>query len=183
MNHITALLIKYTAIIAVLLTILGIAQNVSIPRILFISLVITGAAYLIGDLFILPRYGNMIATVADFGLIFLGVWGLAYFLTDIYSTRVITIFSFWSALIIGVIEVFFHIYMQKLVLLKDQEEMQKSSIISDDRYAMEISDEQLNYSEIKKGNSLETKKVQMINKKVVKGHFFIWLSLVGISSM
>lgn len=159
MKHITALLIKYTAISAVLLAILGIVQDVSIPRILFISLVITGTAYLIGDLFILPRYGNMIATVADFGLSFLGIWGLTYFLTDIYSTRVITTLSFWSALIIGVIEVFFHIYMQKLVLPENQEELQKSSVISsDDRYAMEVSEEQLDYSKIKKVHSPETKK-------------------------
>ncbi|PDZ08205.1 hypothetical protein CON70_29065, partial [Bacillus pseudomycoides] len=64
MKHIVALLIKYTAISAVLLMILGIFQDVSIPRILLISLLITGTAYLIGDLFVLPRYGNMVATIA-----------------------------------------------------------------------------------------------------------------------
>ncbi len=42
MKHIVALLIKYTAISAVLLMILSIFQGISIPRILFLSLVITG---------------------------------------------------------------------------------------------------------------------------------------------
>lgn len=70
MKHLVALLIKYTAISAVLLVILGIFQDISIPRVLFISLIITGTAYAIGDLFILPRYGNTIATIADFGLSF-----------------------------------------------------------------------------------------------------------------
>ena len=69
MKHIVALLIKYTAVTAVLLVILGIFQGISIPRVLLISF-LTGAAYLIGDLFILPKYGNMIATMADFGLSF-----------------------------------------------------------------------------------------------------------------
>lgn len=41
MKHIVALLIKYTAISAVLLMILGIFQGISIPRILFLLLVIT----------------------------------------------------------------------------------------------------------------------------------------------
>jgi len=68
LKHIVALLIKYTAISAVLLMILGIFQGISIPRILFISLIITGSAYLIGDLFILPKYGNMVATIADLGI-------------------------------------------------------------------------------------------------------------------
>ncbi|MBJ8206429.1 DUF2512 family protein, partial [Bacillus cereus] len=66
MKHIVALLIKYTAITAVLLIILGIFQDISISRVLLIALFLTGAAYLIGDLFILPKYGNMIATIADF---------------------------------------------------------------------------------------------------------------------
>ena len=69
MKHIVALLIKYTAVTAVLLVILGIFQGISIPRVLLISFS-DGAAYLIGDLFILPKYGNMIATMADFGLSF-----------------------------------------------------------------------------------------------------------------
>ena len=38
MKHIVALLIKYTAVTAVLLVILGIFQGISIPRVLLISL-------------------------------------------------------------------------------------------------------------------------------------------------
>lgn len=153
MKHIVALLIKYTAISAVLLAILGIVQGVSIPKILFISLVITGIAYLIGDLFILPKYGNSIATAIDFGLSFLGIWGLTYLLTAIYPTRVITLLSFWSSLIIGVIEVFFHIYMKRLVLYEDKEDSRKSSVINDNSYAVEFSEEHADYSKIKKMHS------------------------------
>ncbi|TKH04906.1 DUF2512 family protein, partial [Bacillus wiedmannii] len=45
MKHIVALLIKYTAITTVLLIILGIFQDIPTPRILLISLFLTGAAY------------------------------------------------------------------------------------------------------------------------------------------
>ncbi|MBO1624983.1 YndM family protein [Bacillus arachidis] len=154
MKHIVALLIKYTAISAVLLMILGIFQGVSIPRILLISLLITGTAYLTGDLFVLPRYGNMVATIADFGLSFLGIWVLTYLLTDNNFARNIVASSFWAAFLIGVIEVFFHIYMKKLVLYEDNDS-RKSTNIHHDRYAMEISHEYLNRSEIEKVRSIQ----------------------------
>ncbi|MCY8957760.1 YndM family protein [Bacillus cereus] len=149
MKHIVALLIKYTAITAVLLIILGIFQDISIPRVLLISLFLTGAAYLIGDLFILPKYGNMIATIADFGLSFFGIWFLTYLLTNSDFTRNIGFSSFVAALIIGGIEVFFHIYMKKVVLNED-DESRRLNQIHHDNYAMEMSDEYIDSSTIKK---------------------------------
>ncbi|MDR4904537.1 YndM family protein [Bacillus mycoides] len=149
MKHIVALLIKYTAISAVLLMILGIFQGISIPRILFISLLITGVAYLIGDLFILPKYGNMVATIADLGLSFVGIWALTHFLTNINLTRNIGASAFFAALLIGVAEIFFHIYMKKVVLHAN-EDSRESTTIGHDKYAMEISDEYVDYSRIKR---------------------------------
>lgn len=149
MKHIVALLIKYTAISAVLLMILGIFQGISIPRILFISLLITGVAYLIGDLFILPKYGNMVATIADFGLSFVGIWALTYLLKNINLTRNIGASAFFAALLISVAEIFFHIYMKKVVLHED-EDSRESTNIGHDKYAMEISDEYVDYSRIKR---------------------------------
>ncbi|WP_157830103.1 YndM family protein [Bacillus sp. SN10] len=157
MKHIVALLIKYTAITAVLLIILGIFQDISIPRVLLISLSLTGAAYLIGDLFILPKYGNMIATIADFGLSFFGIWLLTSLFTNLDSTRNIGLSSFIAALIIGGIEVFFHIYMQKLVLHNDNE-LREHTRIHHDKYAMEMSDEYMDSSTINKSKLEDTHK-------------------------
>lgn len=147
MKHIVALLIKYTAISAVLLMILSIFQGVSIPRALFISLVITGVAYLIGDLFILPKYGNTVATIVDFGLSFLGIWVLTYFLTNVNVPRGITAASFWSALLVGVVEILFHIYMKRLVLHED-DRLRGASYHK--RYATEFSEEYIDHSIIQK---------------------------------
>ncbi|PFZ07088.1 hypothetical protein COL60_19900 [Bacillus pseudomycoides] len=147
MKHIVALLIKYTAISAVLLMILSIFQGVSIPRALFISLVITGVAYLIGDLFILPKYGNTVATIVDFGLSFLGIWILTYFLTNVNVPRGITAASFWSALLVGVVEILFHIYMKRLVLHED-DQLREASYHK--RYATEFSEEYIDRSIIQK---------------------------------
>jgi hypothetical protein len=152
MKHIVALLIKYTAITAVLLIILGIFQDISIPRVLLISLFLTGAAYLIGDLFILPNYGNAIATIADFGLSFFGIWFLTYLLTNSDFTRNIGFSSFVAALIIGGIEVFFHIYMKKVVLHEENKPREHNQI-HHDNYAMEMSDEYIDSSTINKSQS------------------------------
>ncbi|HDR7670533.1 YndM family protein [Bacillus wiedmannii] len=149
MKHIVALLIKYTAITAVLLTLLGIFQGISIPRVLLISLFLTGAAYLIGDLFILPKYGNMIATIADFGLSFFGIWLLTSLFTDLDATRNIGLSSFIATLIIGGIEVFFHIYMKRLVLRND-DGLRNHNHIHQDKYVMEMSDEYIDSSTINK---------------------------------
>ncbi|KKZ95370.1 hypothetical protein B4147_3242 [Bacillus wiedmannii] len=152
MKHIVALLIKYTAITAVLLIILGIFQDISILRVLLISLFLTGAAYLIGDLFILPKYGNMIATIADFGLSLFGIWFLTYLLTNSDFTRNIGFSSFVAALIIGGIEVFFHIYMKKVVL-HEEDTSREQNQIHHDNYAMEMSDEYIDSSTINKFHS------------------------------
>ncbi|MDM5154946.1 YndM family protein [Bacillus sp. DX1.1] len=149
MNHLVALLIKYTAISAVLLFILGILGDATIPRILVISLLITGAAYVVGDLFILPQYGNAIATITDFGMSFLGIWFLNYLLID--TTRNIAAEAFFSAAIIGVVEILFHIYMKKLVLNHTTEKAEFSTL-NHNRYATEFSEEHTDFTHIKNVN-------------------------------
>ncbi|HEE9034592.1 MULTISPECIES: YndM family protein [Bacillus] len=157
MKHIVALLIKYTAVTAVLLVILGIFQGISIPRVLLISLFLTGAAYLIGDLFILPKYGNMIATMADFGLSFFGTWLLTSLFTNLDATRNIGLSSFIAALIIGGTEVFFHIYMKRLVLRND-DKLTNHNHIQHNKYAIEMSDEYIDSSTINKSKLKDTSK-------------------------
>ncbi|WP_142327678.1 MULTISPECIES: YndM family protein [Bacillus] len=157
MKHIVALLIKYTAITAVLLIMLSIFQSISMPRVLLISLFLTGAAYLIGDLFILPKYGNMIATMADFGLSFFGTWLLTSLFTNLDATRNIGLSSFIAALIIGGTEVFFHIYMKRLVLRND-DKLTNHNHIQHNKYAMEMSDEYIDSSTINKFKLEDTSK-------------------------
>lgn len=157
MKHIVALLIKYTAITAVLLIILSIFKGISIPKVLLISLFLTGVAYLIGDLFILPKYGNMIATIADLGLSFFGIWLLISLFTDLDATRNIGVSSFIVALIIGGTEVFFHIYMKRLVLHND-DNLKNHNHIRHDKYAMEMSDEYIDSSKINKSKLDDTSK-------------------------
>jgi signal transduction histidine kinase len=113
MKHVIALGIKYTSVATVLFSVLTIFYKASLAEILFISLFITLAAYVIGDLFILPRFGNLIATVADFVLALVSVWVLSV----IFIQGTLTIFtaSIVAAVFISLTEALFHTYMTNRV--------------------------------------------------------------------
>jgi len=114
MRHAIALLIKFAAIATVLFSLLGIFYNATPGEILSIAIITTLVAYVLGDLFLLPRFGNLVATIADFGLAFLAVWALGSIFIE--QTFDILTASFFAALAITVVEAFFHIYMANRVL-------------------------------------------------------------------
>lgn len=74
MEHLRSLVIKFVMITAMLAVVFGFLYGVSFGDILTISFILTITAYLVGDLLILPRFGNTAATIADFGLAYLGAW-------------------------------------------------------------------------------------------------------------
>lgn len=117
MDHVKALAIKFAITAIVLYSILGIFYTATMGEIFLITVLVTGVAYVIGDLFILPRFGNLTATIADFGLCFLAVWMLSSFFfgagTSIFAA------SAFAALFIAIGEAIFHIYMQSSVLDTD----------------------------------------------------------------
>lgn len=111
LKYVTALLIKFVMVTLVLWVVLGAFFNISFGDILITSILLTGAAFLIGDLFILPKYGNPIATIADFGLALLGVWLLGALLFE--QPISLGAAAFLSAIVIAIGEFFFHMYLQK----------------------------------------------------------------------
>ncbi|WP_078544121.1 YndM family protein [Litchfieldia alkalitelluris] len=114
MKHLKALGIKFIVISIVLLSVLTIFSNATIGGVLVISAMVTGVSYIIGDLFILPRLGNMIATIADFGLAFASVWILsAIFIGTAFPILTASVFA---AIFISLGEALFHAYMQSRVL-------------------------------------------------------------------
>ncbi|MBB6450787.1 uncharacterized membrane protein YvlD (DUF360 family) [Geomicrobium halophilum] len=114
MNYTWPLIIKFIMMTVVLWIVLGLF-GASFVNILLISILLTLVSYMLGDLFILPNYGNLWATVADFGLAFIGVWALGSFFDQI---------GFWaafiSAIVIAIGEAFFHWFMNQQVL-EDEE--------------------------------------------------------------
>lgn len=114
MKHIGPLFIKFLMSLAVTTIILGLIYNVTFGDILFISILLTGISYFLGDLFILPRYGNTVATIADFGVTFIATWLLGIMVIE----RIIPlgIASFFVALFISLGEILFHRYMESSIL-------------------------------------------------------------------
>jgi hypothetical protein len=113
MKHVIPLALKFILWSAVLLSIFAIF-NVPLRLIFLIALATTAISYALGDLFVLPRFGNFIAVIADLPLSFAIVWLFSYFLVE--PTINMAYAAFFSTLAIAAIEAFFHLFMQNRVL-------------------------------------------------------------------
>lgn len=103
---------------AVLYLILGLFYGVSFGDILWTSVALTLAAYLIGDLIVLPAFGNLVATIADLGLAYFGIWIIGGMLYEEPIPLVSA--AFLTAAVIAGGEWFFHRYMKNRVLAHDR---------------------------------------------------------------
>ena len=134
MKHMKNLAIKFISILAVLFIILGIFYDMSFGNVLSISVVLTLASYLIGDLLILRRTNNTMATVSDFALAFLVIWLMGENLT--YGDSLIMP-ALIAAAGIALFETFFHKYIARQI--NEANEQQNSS--RNLRYQTEASSE------------------------------------------
>lgn len=82
MKHVKAFSIKFVATFVLLFLVLGGVQGITFGDIFSMSLVLGGAAYLLGDLFLLPRTSNTIASLADLGLAFILIYFMSGGMTD-----------------------------------------------------------------------------------------------------
>ena len=112
MKHMKNLAIKFISILAVLFVILGIFYDMSFGNVLSISVVLTLASYLIGDLLILRRTNNTMATISDFALAFLVIWLMGENLT--YGDSLIMP-ALIAAAGIALFETFFHKYVARQI--------------------------------------------------------------------
>lgn len=113
MRHVVALVIKYVFLLAINAIVLTSVTDATFGQAAAVALVMTVLLYLLGDLFILPNLGNMSAVIADSGLALVIAW-----LAPIFTA--ITSVTFGQALVIallvGVAERFFHMYLRQSVL-------------------------------------------------------------------
>ncbi|UFT98271.1 YndM family protein [Radiobacillus kanasensis] len=118
MKHVKALGIKFLVISVVLYSVLGILNQASLGDIFLISVLVTGVAYVLGDLLILKNFGNLMASLADFALSFFAVWLLtAGLIQEEFSISI----SLFAAFLIACSEAVFHVYMQRKVLDVDED--------------------------------------------------------------
>ncbi|MFC0271667.1 YndM family protein [Metabacillus herbersteinensis] len=118
MKHLWAMVIKFIACFALLFVILGIGFDLSFQNVLLITFILGAVSYVLGDLFILPRTNNTIATIADLGLAFVVIWFILANVSDNGAS------IFWASLIasvgVALFEYFFHKYMVTSVLNKNE---------------------------------------------------------------
>lgn len=113
MKHIGAILLKFVMVAVVLEIILRLLTNVSFLNILYIALTVTIVSYLLGDLAILPRSNNTVATISD------AVLALAVILlfNVIYTTANISFLTaLLAAAVLGIGEWAFHRFMSREIL-------------------------------------------------------------------
>ncbi|MER2089739.1 MAG: YndM family protein, partial [Sporosarcina sp.] len=123
MKTITALIIKFIMITAVLWIVLGL-YGVSFGDILLTSVLLTGVSF-IGDMYLVPRVKNIAATIADFGLAFVMIWLVG---TYFYERPIqLGMAAFLSTIIIAAGEFIFHKYLQKQIFADEKVIPEKTS--------------------------------------------------------
>ncbi|MEI3607924.1 YndM family protein [Pseudogracilibacillus sp. SE30717A] len=109
MDYVKALIIKFVMCLAVLWIILGIFYNVAFGHIFTLSLILTAISFILGDLYLLPKFENWGATISDFFLAFAIIW--VYSVSFINENFSVITAAALSALVISVGEIFFHRYV------------------------------------------------------------------------
>ncbi|KKB40179.1 DUF2512 family protein [Bacillus thermotolerans] len=115
MRHLTAILIKFVAITAVLYLALELVMDGGVfVDALIMGAIVTVVSYVLGDLMVLPAAGNSVAVFGDIILSAILVWVLGMVFNNAAGV-------FVNALVISVVfaiaEWFFHIYMNEKVLV------------------------------------------------------------------
>ena len=113
MDSVRALIIKFIMITAVVWIVFGLF-GYTFGDILVASVLLTGVSYIVGDRIILPRFGNVVATIADVGLVFVMLWFMGAYLFEPQAG--LGTASFIVAVIIGIGEAMFHRYLEREVL-------------------------------------------------------------------
>ncbi|MFZ3577267.1 YndM family protein [Virgibacillus sp. DJP39] len=137
MEHLKAIIIKFVVVTAVLFVVLSLLFGVDFGEVLLISIVLTGASYLIGDLFVLPKTSNTVATLSDLGLAFFVIWIVGGGVIEEEISLVMA--SIISAIGIAAGEMFFHMYMEKDVL--EQEHQRESNRMPRQEFSTEFAEE------------------------------------------
>jgi hypothetical protein len=110
MKRIAQFIIKFILVSVILEVVLNLTTDLIFGEILIISLTVTALSFLLGDLLILSRSNNIIATIVDLVLATLTIYIFNYIpgFDDVNFDDAII-----SSVVLGVIEWFFHRYLLK----------------------------------------------------------------------
>lgn len=109
-NTTSALLFKLLMTFIITWLTIGFMAGNSLLWVFIVAVLITAINYLLGDLLILPKAGNLVAAIAD-GLLAAVIVYIMSVLISGFLTPVGTLITF--AIILAIGEFFFHIYLLK----------------------------------------------------------------------
>jgi hypothetical protein len=108
MKNITNLIFKTAMVLAVLFILIPIFGRSTWGQTIITGLVLVALSYVAGDMWILPKFGNIIAVIAELGLSALVIWGMSQALPQF----ILTTAGVWViAIVLAVGEWFFHLYL------------------------------------------------------------------------
>ena len=108
MSHILNIVVKWVLAFLVLLLITMLFGGYHLMNLLYFSFGVAVISYFLGDLLILPRAGNIITSIVDFGLTLGTLWLMDFILlTEFTLTSML-----YAALGIAIVEFLFHIYLE-----------------------------------------------------------------------
>ncbi len=120
MKHLKALVVKALMIWAILWIVLSGIYDVSFMDSTIVGVIIVVMIYVLGDLVILRKIGNIAATIADAGATALILW---LYLTYMDYTNDIWMLVLIPAVLIGAAEWFFHKWLLKADIVPDERKM------------------------------------------------------------
>lgn len=108
MKNLTNLIIKAVMIEILLALLIPVFGRSTWSQTLITGLVLVVISYVLGDLWILPKFGNVAAVIADFGVYALGIWAM----TGALPQFTLTTSGYWIiALALTAGEWFLHQYL------------------------------------------------------------------------
>ncbi|WP_334072802.1 MULTISPECIES: DUF2512 family protein [Paenibacillus] len=110
------ILVKLLGNGVIVVAMLMVLSNASFIGSLLTALALSALAYLLGDLFVLPRTNNIVATLCDFVLAFAFIWAISA--NADWTLSMGEIFSI--ALVLGLFEYAFHIWLLKDGIRRDE---------------------------------------------------------------
>lgn len=121
MEHVKALAIKAIMIWAILWIVLTGIYDVSFMDSTIVGVIIVVLLYVLGDLFILRKMGNVAATIADSGVAAVILW---IYLTTMDYTTDLWMKVLIPAILIGGGEWFFHKWLLNQGIVPDERKME-----------------------------------------------------------
>lgn len=155
MRHGIAFGIKLIIVSIVTLSLFGIFYNASLTPLIVMSFIIAGTGYIIGDLLILRRLGNVFASLLDFVLYFATIWLLSGMFLG--ASNAMTIASLAASYLITVTEPLFHAYMEERVFEEDR----PAPAIRSTQYQTEFAEE---HNQVRKTENISENKQTDMNQ-------------------